>query len=108
MSDLLEYLTIEDLDSNNRQLAELVGMEGFKNLVRCYGGTANLYIPKADRLVIPIRDTLICREFNGSNSYELSMKWNLTERYIRDIVKDRKKELTDEALKGQISFFELE
>lgn len=106
MTDLLEYLTIDDLDSNSRHLAELVGIEGFKNLVRVYGGTANLYIPKADRLVIPIRDTLICREFNGANSYELSIKWNLTERYIRDIVKDRKKELTSEATKGQISLFD--
>lgn len=108
MSDLVEMLTIEDLTGAELDLAETVGIEAFKNLVRVYGGTSGLYIPKADRIVIPIRDTLIRREYNGDNAAELAVKWNLTERYIQEKVKEQSKqikEMRSQPPKEQLRFF---
>ena len=34
MNDLLDNLTIDNLEGNNRELAEVIGIESFKNLVR--------------------------------------------------------------------------
>lgn len=93
MTDLLDMLQMEDLNGNDLDLAETVGLEAFKSLVRTYGGINGLYVPKADRLIIPIRDTLIRREFDGDNTHALAIKWGLTERYILEIAKDRAKQI---------------
>ncbi|MEG0769891.1 MAG: hypothetical protein RSG59_08190, partial [Ruthenibacterium sp.] len=39
-----------------------------------------------------------------SNYYELAKKWNLTERYIQDIVKEKREEIRRRPMDGQISF----
>lgn len=93
MADLLDMLQMEDLSGSNLELAEVIGLDSFKNLVKTYGGINGLYVPKADRLVMPIRDTLIRREFNGVNARALATKWELTERYILEIAKDKLKEI---------------
>lgn len=105
MKDLLDALTMEDLRGNDYDLAQAIGLEGFKGLVRTYGGTSKLYIPKADMVVLPLRDTLIRREYDGSNIYELAVKWNLSDRYIQEIVKEQTKELRARPVEGQISLF---
>lgn len=105
MSDLLELLTLEDLSGNDLDLATLVGIDGFKNLVRTYGGTSKLYVPKADMVAIPVRDTLIKREYNGYNTYELAIKWGLSERYIQDKVKEETKKIKAQPTEGQTSLF---
>lgn len=105
-NELLKELQIEDLTGSARELAEIVGMEAFSRLVEVYGGSSNLYVPKADQLVLPIRDKLIQREYNGRNVFELSRKWGLTERYVREIVKEKAKELRVAPGPGQISFWD--
>ena len=87
-NELMRNLSLEDLEGNARELAELIGMEGFIRVVEVYGGSSNLYIPKAEQLVRPLRDDCIRREFNGSNMSQLARKWGLTERYIREILKN--------------------
>ena len=103
---LLESLRLEDLNGNARELAELIGMEAFIRLVGVYGGTSSLYVPKAEQLVLPVRDELIRREFDGGNSTQLARKWGLTERYIREIVKEKLKELRIAPGPGQISLWD--
>lgn len=108
MADLLDMLQMEDLSGNDFDLADTVGLEAFKNLVRTYGGINGLYVPKADRLVIPIRDTLIRREYDGTNTHALAVKWGLTERYILEIAKDKAKQIRIEKLtppKEQLRLF---
>lgn len=105
-NELLEALRLEDLNGNARELAELIGMEGFIRLVDVYGGTSNLYIPKAEQLVLPVRDEMIRREFDGRNSIQLARKWGLTERHIREIVKDKIKELRIAPGPGQMSLWD--
>ena len=76
---LLHLLTIDDLDGENRELAELVGMEAFIKLVEVYGGTGKLYVPQADKVLIPVRDEKIREEYDGTNLYGICKKWELSE-----------------------------
>ncbi len=94
-NELLNELKLEDLQGEARELAETIGMDAFRRLVDVYGGTGRVYIPQADKLLIPIRDRLIRDEYNGSNVYALCKKWSLSEGYIRGIV--REKNRTDTA-----------
>ena len=88
-NELLNELKLEDLQGEARELAETIGMDAFRRLVDVYGGTGRVYIPQADKLLIPIRDRLIRDEYNGSNVYALCKKWNLSEGYIRGIVREQ-------------------
>ena len=106
MDDLLDKLALEDLRGESRALADIVGLEAFKNLVRHYGGTSKLYVPSADTVAIPVRDELIRREYDGDNLHELVRKWGLTDRWIYEIVKDKAKEIKAKPIDGQISLFE--
>lgn len=105
-NELLKELKLEDLDGRARELAEAIGMEGFIRLVDTYGGTSNLYVPVAEQLVRPVRDEMIRREYNGRNIYELARKWGLTDRSIREIVKEEAKKLRTAPGPGQLSFLD--
>ena len=80
-------------------------MDGFIRLVDTYGGTSNLYVPVAEQLVRPVRDELIRREYNGRNVYELARKWDLTDRSIREIVKDEVKKMRSDPGPDQLTFW---
>ena len=105
-NELLKELQIDDLQGENRELAECIGMEAFIKLVDVYGGTGRLYIPNPDTLLIPVRDKKICEQFNGGNIYELARKWSLTDAYIRNIVKDKLAEIRRTPPAGQLSLDE--
>ena len=64
--DLLEMVQMENLDEEQKVLAELIGLEAFKSLVRAFNGTS-IYIPKIESLEKTVRDELIKEEFDGSN-----------------------------------------
>ena len=71
MEDILQRLTYEDLSQEHQGIADLIGLDVFKTLVRKYGGTY-LYIPKEDNITRPIR--------------ELAKKYQLSEVQIRSII----------------------
>lgn len=103
--DLLDHVEMESLDEDQKKIAELVGMEGFRNLVRTFGGTS-IYIPKVESLEKTVRDQRIREEFDGSNYKELAMKYGLTETWIRSIVLDKIREIREKPLEGQMSIFD--
>lgn len=105
MDDLLDMIKVEDLQGDSKELAEIVGMPVFKKLVKYYGGSS-IYIPKADWFVLPIRNKLIIREYNGENSFSLSRKWGMSERRVLEIVKEKSDELRHSPLDGQTSLWE--
>ena len=72
--DLLEMVQMENLDEEQKVLAELIGLEAFKSLVRAFNGTS-IYIPKIESLEKTVRDELIKEEFDGSNYKELALKY---------------------------------
>lgn len=98
-------LTLEDLSGEAKSLAELIGIDAYRTMVRTYGGTSHLYIHKPDQLLIPIRDKLIRKEFDGANIYDLARKWGYSDVYIRQIVKERAKEIRLTPPDGQMSLW---
>lgn len=87
--NLLDNIELQDLKEDYLEMAEIIGLDNYKKLVVRYNG-ASVYIPTVDRLTKKDRDTLIREEFNGGNIKELANKYNLTESWIREIVKPSK------------------
>lgn len=83
----LKQLTVSDLRGEQRDLAELVGMDTYRTLVEVYGG-CNLYIYKADTILKNIRDKEIRSQYTGSNIQELVDTYGMSERAVREIVAD--------------------
>ena len=100
--DLLEMLQMENLDEEQKELAELIGLEAFMSLVRAFNVTS-IYIPKIESLEKTVRDELIKEEFDGSNYKELALKYGLTETWIRNIVLDKAKEIKARPIDGQMN-----
>ena len=105
--DLLDKVKLDNLDEEQKSLVEIIGLEGFKALVRAYNGTS-IYIPKIESLEKEVRDEMIREEFNGGNYKELALKYGLTEVWIRNIVMEKAKEIRARPIEGQISMFDLE
>lgn len=80
----LEKLQLEDLDQEQQEVAEVIGLENYKQLMARYGGTS-IYIPKTDRRERRDRNEQIRSAFNGYNFRELAQKFGLTEVTIRSI-----------------------
>ena len=62
--DLLEKVQMENLDEEQKMLAELIGLEAFKSLVRAFNGTS-IYIPKQRICII---DPRIHKSHNNSRA----------------------------------------
>ncbi|MBQ7783572.1 MAG: DNA-binding protein [Oscillospiraceae bacterium] len=83
--NLLDKLTFDDLDEEQRELADCIGMEAYKKLVYTYAGSIiNVRTPKM--LTREIRNKIICSEFDGGNYNALAIKYHLSNRMIRKIV----------------------
>ncbi len=98
----LEKVRLEDLDQEQQEVAELIGLDSYKKLMAEYGGMS-IYIPKADRLERMERNDKIRSEFDGYNFRELAIKYGLTEVSIRNIVSDKVRELRARPMDGQLT-----
>lgn len=96
-------LTLDNLKEEQRQIAEIIGVDAYLKLTRVFGGTA-IYIAKAEEIVKRAdRDKQIREEFDGSNYAQLAVKYGLTEVWIRNIVYDKAQEIKKKPIDGQIS-----
>ncbi len=85
MDELMQEMTIEMLEVEQwRQMAETIGLNNFYKLAKMSGG-ATVYIPKPESIIRPVRDAHIKTEFNGFNHSELAKKYNVTERWVREL-----------------------
>lgn len=82
-----------------REIAEEIGVLNFLKIARLVGGTT-FYIPKAESLMRPVRDKHIKRDFNGYNHKDLAIKYDVTERWVRQICGDGNME-------GQVTIFDI-
>jgi Mor family transcriptional regulator len=98
--NLKNELTLDMLPTKGkcREIAERIGIDNFITLTEILGGVT-FYLPKLDSLTKPIRDQHIKDEFTGYNHYELAMKYNISERWVRELCGDG-------FLEGQTSMFE--
>lgn len=68
-------------------LAECVGVDAAKVLCQEFGGTV-FYIPKCQQALQNIRDRRIVQEFDrGASAEELALKYRLTDRRVKGILK---------------------
>lgn len=93
---------IDDLSGNQKEIAELIGLENYIKLSKRYGGDDSLYIAKIDKLFNAKRNKQIVDEFNGYNYQYLADKFNLSVRMVREILAD----FNRKPLKGQLSLFD--
>lgn len=106
MNKDLESITIDDLDVEQKELVDAIGLEAYKSLIATYGGTY-IYVRKLDSFERVLRDRKICEEFNGYNIKKLALQYHLTEVQIRSIVKDIFEEKKNAPAKGQINLFDI-
>lgn len=98
--NIIKNFTIDMIkDELWKDLAADIGIENFCTMLSHIGGM-QMYVPRLDRVLIPARDKLIKKEFDGSNFAFLAKKYSLTERTVRDIIAGGE-------ILGQISMEEL-
>lgn len=105
MDSLLEKLQLDDLEDDQRELAECIGMEAYRKLVENYAGSS-IYIGKPDRIAISVRDNMIRADFNGYNYSELRKKYSLSESTIRRITSPVLITVKNAPMEGQTSLFD--
>lgn len=72
-----------------REIAEVIGIEAYRKLVEHYGGS-KIYIAKYDTITRPDRNNEIKQKFNGGNYRQLALEYNLAEVTVRNIVNGKK------------------
>ena len=84
--NFINELTIDDLDEEQRDLAECIGIDSYKRLITDYGGcTVTIRVP--DGILRAIRNRHIKNDFNGYNYRALSVKYGLHEKTVRNIIR---------------------
>lgn len=86
--DLLDRLTVDDLTGEQRELAETIGLEAYKKLVRYVNGDF-IYIAQEDSITKGVRNEDMRMEFNGYNYRGIARKYKMTVRNVRNIVDGR-------------------
>lgn len=97
----IDDIKLDQLSGEQYELAELIGIEAYRKLVRCYGG-GFIYICKADTIMKISRNDEICDKFNGYNYRELANEYNLSEKMIREITAEKLKIIKNMPLEGQL------
>ena len=101
MDALEKDLTIELIpDGLYRDIAEAIGIENLVKLTQLVGGST-IYLPKSESIVRPVRDARIREEFNGYNHGDLARKYDVTERWVRQLCGEGQTE-------GQFSIFDFD
>ncbi|MDD3164993.1 MAG: Mor transcription activator family protein [Oscillospiraceae bacterium] len=78
-------ITLNDIAEEYRDIAEVIGLEAFRQLTQLCGGQ-NLYIPKFESILRGSRDRDIRARFDGGNYRALARQYHLSERQIRKII----------------------
>lgn len=87
--DFLDELTMDLLDGESLYLAQALGMDAFKRLLRDYGSSGRMYVPSVTTITAPIRNRHLYEDYlNGATVYELTKKYELGESMVRRILND--------------------
>lgn len=84
---LLRELTIEDLQEQHKDFAEVLGMENLIRLSEHFGGTS-IYVPQRRELVKQRVYGMIRKEYDGTNIKELASKYEVSESTVYNVVRD--------------------
>ncbi|MGD0230172.1 MAG: Mor transcription activator family protein [Syntrophorhabdales bacterium] len=86
-----EEVTFEDLHPVYRKIAKVIGVSDALILGREFGGQS-IYFPKVHAaILLKARHQMIAGEFNGHNYSDPARKYDLTEAWIRQLIKRNRK-----------------
>jgi len=90
----IQEVTIDMIpDGICKTIAERIGTVNLLEVLKLVGG-ATFYFPKSETMLRGLRDEKIRTEYNGFNSFELSKKYNVSERWVRSIVENANTDYT--------------
>lgn len=104
-------LTLDDLQEQHREYAEVIGLDNLLKMSDYFGGQ-RIYIPKRRELEKKKTYKMIYEEFNGSNIAELTRKYDVCETTVYNIISDRleearkKRKQEKEKIQGQMSIMD--
>lgn len=84
---MIDKLTIDDLPENLKSVAYAIGIDAFRSLIKCAGGTS-VYLPSERCITKPVRDRVIRESFCGDYR-ELAKRFGISEVRIRRIVGEK-------------------
>lgn len=84
--ELLKELRQEDLTETVQMIAKIIGKEKLLELSYYVNGT-EIYIPPPDTLLKNPRNRKLREEYNGYNAKELAKKYDLTEDYVKKLMR---------------------
>ena len=86
--EMLEELTIEDLQEQHRQYAEVIGLDNLIALSKAFGG-GSIYVPQTRELIKNRLYNSIFQEFDGGNIKPLAAKYGVSESTVYNIVREK-------------------
>ncbi|MEI3045481.1 MAG: Mor transcription activator family protein [Romboutsia timonensis] len=84
---MINKLTIDDVPENLKSVAYAIGIDAFRSLIKCAGGTS-VYLPSERCITKPVRDRVIRESFCGDYR-ELAKRFGISEVRIRRIVGEK-------------------
>lgn len=100
-------VTLDDLNEEQLQVVEVIGLEAYKRLIHYYAGTS-IYIPKFSEIERRKRNEKIRIEYEKNGDIKaLALKHGLSEIQIRTIIGDLFKNKKIDPYEGQVTLFDL-
>ena len=84
---MINKLTIDDVPENLKSVACSIGIDAFRSLIKCAGGTS-VYLPSERCITKPVRDRVIRESFCGDYR-EMAKRFGISEVRIRKIVGEK-------------------
>jgi len=84
---MINKLTIDDVPENLKSVAYAIGIDAFRSLIKCAGGTS-VYLPSERCITKPVRDRVIRESFCGDYR-EMARRFGISEVMVRKIVGEK-------------------
>lgn len=84
---MIDKLTIDDVPENLKSVAYAIGIDAFRSLIKCAGGTS-VYLPSERCITKPVRDRVIRESFCGDYK-EMARRFGISEVRVRKIVGEK-------------------
>lgn len=84
---MINKLTIDDVPENLKSVVLAIGIDAFRSLIKCAGGTS-VYLPSERCITKPVRDRVIRESFCGDYK-EMARRFGISVVRVRRIVSDK-------------------
>ena len=84
---MIDKLTIDDVPGNLKSVAYAIGIDAFRSLIKCAGGTS-VYLPSERCITKPVRDRVIRESFCGDYR-EMAIRFGISEVRVRRIIGEK-------------------